>query len=64
MIKDLYDVAEVTGVLLSNPSETVRTPEEGYVAVYESQLKNWLRFPISELLREVINCTDIPNRDL
>lgn len=55
MMKDLYDVPEATGIQRSHPFETVRTPEEGYVAVYESQLKSGLRFPILELLRNVIN---------
>lgn len=36
MMKDLYDVAEATGIRWSNLSVTVQTPEKGYVAVYES----------------------------
>lgn len=55
IMKDLYDMADATGVQLSKPSETVLTPEPGYVAVYESQLKNGLRFLVFNLLREVIN---------
>lgn len=56
MMKYLFDVAEETGIRRSHPSETVRTSKEGYVAVYESQLKRGLRFLILELLREFINC--------
>lgn len=51
----MYDVAEIAGALLSKPIETGRTLEEGCMAIYESQLKNGLRFPIFDLLKEVIN---------
>lgn len=54
MVRELYYVPEIAGVRLSKPSETVLAPEEGFVAVYEAQLKNGLRFPILGLLGEVI----------
>lgn len=54
-MKDFYDVSEMAGARLTNPTKIVRISEVRYVAVYESQLKNWLRFPIMDLLREVIN---------
>lgn len=52
MMKECYDV---TGARLSKLTKIIRTLEEGYVAVYELQLKSGLKFPIFDLLRDVIN---------
>ena len=54
-----YGITASTGVRLASPSETVKRPEEGWVAIFESQLKSGLRFPLFKLLIDIINFYEV-----
>lgn len=54
MIVRGYGLGEEVGVRLPKGNEMARLPGKGYVAVFESQLKLGLRFPVFQLLQEVI----------
>lgn len=54
LLKQVYEIGEEVGARLLEPGETVMSPREGYVAVYEWQVRNGLKFPVEGLLREVI----------
>lgn len=54
ILQRVYEIGEEVGARLLEPGKTVATPKEGYVAVYEWQVRNGLTFLIGELLREII----------
>lgn len=49
-----YGLGEEVETRLPRENETARTPRKGYVAIFESQLKLGLRFPVFRLLCEMI----------
>lgn len=49
-----YGLAERMEARLPRENKTTKVPGEGYVTVFESQLKLGIRFPVFQLLRDVI----------
>lgn len=55
VLKRGYGLTNEVGAKVARGNETARSPAKGYVAVFESQLKFGLRFPIFCLLKKVID---------
>lgn len=54
LLKRVYEIGKEVGARLPDFEETVSSPKEGYVVVYEWQVRNGLKFPIGDLLTDII----------
>lgn len=50
----MYGIEDEVGARIAEPKETDTSPREGYVAVYEWQVMNGLKFLICSLLKDII----------
>lgn len=54
LVKRVYGIEEEVGARILDPTETESSPREGYVVIYEWQIRNGPEFPICPLSKEIL----------